>query len=32
MMAELASSVIPMLARARGPGALKPGSSGPSQI
>ena len=29
---EPASSVIPMLARTRGPGALKPGSSGLSQI
>ena len=27
-----ASSVIPMLYRTRGPGALKPGSSGLSQI
>jgi len=29
---QLASSVIPTLASTRGPGALKPGSSGLSQI
>jgi len=32
LVPQPASSVIPMLAHTRGPGALKPGSSGLSQI